>query len=240
MPIEQADPSSLAQFLQPGMGGIDFSQFGEAEMTPQLPGMAALQPASAQPAQPKPSGGFRDFLGKLGDVLLLANDLPPMYLPMQQQREVEARQAEQQRALGEAMAQFVGQHPQFAGAAGVMQADPEIGMSLLKFLQPPDSQKPTSFMQEAGWLGLSPDQARPIWTERQTRPVQIVGSPSTGYSFIDDGGPSTPPGDDMPHVATPTEAMALPPGSQFIMPDGRIGTVPGGAGGDASGGFPGY
>ncbi len=41
----------------------------------------------------------------------------------------------------------------------------------------------------------------------------------------------------LPHVSTPEEAHKLPPGSQFIMPDGRIGTVPGGAGGNASGGF---
>jgi hypothetical protein len=45
-------------------------------------------------------------------------------------------------------------------------------------------------------------------------------------------------GGDMPTVASPQDAMKLPPGTQFRMPDGRIGTVPGGAGGNASGGFP--
>ena len=43
---------------------------------------------------------------------------------------------------------------------------------------------------------------------------------------------------NLPTVSTPEEAMMLPPGTQFRMPDGRIGTVPGGAGGNASGGFP--
>lgn len=33
--------------------------------------------------------------------------------------------------------------------------------------------------------------------------------------------------DNMPSVKSPDEAMKLPPGSQFKMPDGRIGTVPG-------------
>jgi hypothetical protein len=45
-------------------------------------------------------------------------------------------------------------------------------------------------------------------------------------------------GGGMPTVSSPAEAMKLPPGTQFRMPDGRIGTVPGGAGGNASGGFP--
>lgn len=42
---------------------------------------------------------------------------------------------------------------------------------------------------------------------------------------------------DLPHVATPQDAAKLPPGTQFILPDGRIGTVPGGASGNAGGSF---
>ena len=44
-------------------------------------------------------------------------------------------------------------------------------------------------------------------------------------------------GGELPRVTSPQEAMSLPPGSQFIMPDGRIGTVPGGASSNAGGGF---
>lgn len=41
----------------------------------------------------------------------------------------------------------------------------------------------------------------------------------------------------LPRISSPAEAAALPPGSQFIMPDGRIGTVPGQAqGGGVRGG----
>lgn len=42
---------------------------------------------------------------------------------------------------------------------------------------------------------------------------------------------------ELPRVATPQDAMKLPPGSKFIMPDGQIGTVPGGPTPQASGGF---
>lgn len=47
-------------------------------------------------------------------------------------------------------------------------------------------------------------------------------------------------GGDLPRVSTPDEAMRLPPGTQFMLPDGRIGTVPaqGGPTPQASGGFP--
>lgn len=41
----------------------------------------------------------------------------------------------------------------------------------------------------------------------------------------------------LPMVQTPQDAAKLPPGTKFRMPDGRIGTVPGGAGGNASGNF---
>lgn len=41
----------------------------------------------------------------------------------------------------------------------------------------------------------------------------------------------------LPLVQTPQEASKLPPGTKFRTPDGRVGTVPGGAGGNASGGF---
>jgi hypothetical protein len=49
---------------------------------------------------------------------------------------------------------------------------------------------------------------------------------------------ATPPSaNGLPVVSTPQDAAKLPPGSKFRLPDGRIGTVPGGAGGNASGGF---
>lgn len=53
------------------------------------------------------------------------------------------------------------------------------------------------------------------------------------------GLPGTAPAQqDLPRIANPQEAMRLPPGSRFLLPDGRIGTVPGGGGGgNVTGGF---
>lgn len=49
---------------------------------------------------------------------------------------------------------------------------------------------------------------------------------------------SAPTADGMPMAEKPEDAAKLPPGTRFKMPDGRIGTVPGGVGGNAGGMFP--
>lgn len=41
---------------------------------------------------------------------------------------------------------------------------------------------------------------------------------------------------NLPQISSPDQARSLPPGSQFLLPDGRIGTVPGGPA-SAPGGF---
>jgi len=50
-------------------------------------------------------------------------------------------------------------------------------------------------------------------------------------------GSPVPQPSNLPRITDPMEAKRLPPGSQFILPDGRIGTVPGGASSNAGGGF---
>lgn len=94
----------------PAMGGmVDTSGAMNAAMAPPdgtTPAAAAPAPpasppiAAAPPAiAPAKSGGhgFRDFLGQLGDVLLVANGGQPIYTPKMQQRK-----------LGEAMASYLG------------------------------------------------------------------------------------------------------------------------------------
>jgi hypothetical protein len=83
------------------------------------------------------------------------------------------------------------------------------------------------------------------------RPQIITPQPGGGAFMLDSNGHPVPlvlPNDgsqatgapSMPTVSTPQEAAKLPPGTQFRMPDGRIGTVPGNGGQTApapSGGF---
>jgi hypothetical protein len=90
-----------------------------------------------------------------------------------------------------------------------------------------------------------PEPQRPAYDAfiRNARP-QIFGSAEGGYNIYDPNAAQPPAAQqppsmaNMPRVTTPQEAAQLPPGTQFVLPDGRIGTVPGGAGGNASGGFP--
>lgn len=71
---------------------------------------------------------------------------------------------------------------------------------------------------------------------RATLEAQTVIAPNDGsHAFgapVQGGGSA-----NLPRPKTPDEVMRLPPGSRFIAPDGRIGTVPGGPTQSASGGF---
>lgn len=91
----------------------------------------------------------------------------------------------------------------------------------------PNSEQGRSMYGAAATNRVDPQQ--PIQTANPdgTITVNWVRPPMPGMS----GG--------MPKVSTPQEAAKLPPGTKFELPDGRIGTVPGGdAGGNASGNFP--
>jgi hypothetical protein len=99
-----------------------------------------------------------------------------------------------------------------------------------------------SFMAMGGQQDDNPNGSQVVVTPQPGAPAFIYDK-STGqtkqiFAPNDGSHPAGAPVQDIPAVATPQDAMKLPPGTQFRLPDGRIGTVPGGAGGNASGGFP--
>lgn len=63
----------------------------------------------------------------------------------------------------------------------------------------------------------------------------FYAGPASGLAQVLGQGGAAPA--SIPTVQTPEEAKKLPPGSQFRMPDGRIGTVPGGTAGNGGGNF---
>jgi hypothetical protein len=70
--------------------------------------------------------------------------------------------------------------------------------------------------------------------------VAIIKPEGVARWAVGGGAPAgTPSPTDVPHVSTPQEAAKLPPGSHFYDPNGVLRTVPGGASGNAGGGFPG-
>lgn len=127
---------SLAQFLTQiggalggppnpmGMGGMG----GDQLETPFA--MQQMQPQQAM-QQKKPGGGLlsflgkpdtRDALGQIGDYLLQANDMAPIYGPRKARRE--------QERVGSLLGQYLGQGDEVL--AQIMSADPQTGMALLK------------------------------------------------------------------------------------------------------------
>lgn len=87
--------------------------------------------------------------------------------------------------------------------------------------------------------------------ERFSQPQNINLQPGGGFYQLDPiTGQVTPvvvpnpggavpftPAQDMPRVTSPAEAMNLPPGTQFVDPQGQVRVVPGGASGNAGGNF---
>ena len=123
------------------------------------------------------------------------------------------------------------------------QFDPQYAQGLVSVaeaLAPQKSEQAPSAVREYEYYQSLPPEQRPGFDRfRQSIRPQIFGSAEGGYNIYDPNQqqPTPQQGGDMPAVSSPQEAMSLPPGTQFRLPDGRIGTVPGGAGGNASGGF---
>lgn len=129
-------------------------------------------------------------------------------------------------------------------------------------MQDPQTLDKLPAMAQEVMLSLPPDQRdvnNPAFVQgmsvqlRKLYPLQPGGgmagiNPATGQAEMvitpnpggfSAGAPAGGGGGNMPRVSSPQEAAQLPPGTQFMMPDGRIGTVPGGPTPQASGGFPG-
>jgi hypothetical protein len=105
----------------------------------------------------------------------------------------------------------------------------------------PEPAAPTALQRNYEFLsGMDPELGEQ-YLANSANPIQgvPVTNPdgSKGIMFVRPGGMGAQSGGDLPRVSSPDEARRLPPGSQFIMPDGRIGTVPGGGSGNATGGF---
>lgn len=84
------------------------------------------------------------------------------------------------------------------------------------------------------------------WEQFSQPRYQAVGEAGlAGFQFgqpIQQGGMPqnfAPPPQNMPRVTSPSEAMNLPPGTQFIDPQGQVRVVPGGTAGNGGGSFPG-
>lgn len=212
----------------------------------------AIAQNAAQPRQPhKPKMGIAEIVGAIADGVRGYRGQAPVYGPMMEERR-------KQEARSAAMSNFLAD-PQSAIQALMEGGDAELGLQLWKMTQgegPPDSvremqafgidprspegqelfkrkfggkdQSDPTFVRELEALGIDPHspEAKELYFGRNSPAGYLLKPREGGQS----GG--------LPRVNSPDEARSLPPGSKFLMPDGRVGTVPGGPTQPASGPFP--
>ncbi len=189
----------------------------------ELPPQAAPQNAQAQavPQAPHQPSKFRNFLGAIGDALLVSKGLPPLY----HQRMEEQRQ-------NQALSGFLTNPDQ--AIAQLMQADPKMGIELWKGMHPASEKTMEQKVYE--YEQSLPAEQRPAFEKSiaLTHPglvAPITMGPTDTYD------PGTGPSAALPHVTDQKSYDAVPSGGQFTTADGKIRTK-GGATASPSPTFP--
>lgn len=136
------------------------------------PQAAVPQQQAAPAAAPKKRGGVRDFLGKLGDAMMVANGGEPLY----EQRLREER-------IGGALAQYLGTND--PALAEILRTDPRAGIELYKLRQPKAAEQ-TALQQNIEFLrrlnpNLSDQQLAEVAQYAIAAP-RMYGSPEMGWS----------------------------------------------------------
>lgn len=243
-----------------GYGGGTFDLNGQ-QVTPSEQGFGMGAPEMAPQQQPQQQrqgrGGFMHTVGRIGDVLALLGGRDPIYSAMNAQEDERLRAEETQSAL-EAFAgnpndaglfnQLLVRAPELALQikAGLTGEAYTLGEGQVRYrgdrevARGPDKGPDITVID-----GVAFDQrtGQPLFESPYERIISgtegsFYTQPRIGYGRGSQQAiPGGAQGGGMPRVNTPQEASRLPPGTQFIMPDGRIGTVPGGGGGNAPGNF---
>lgn len=229
--------NTLASFA-PGYDTLDGAQFsyGTPGFNPDAPDptRAGLPNAVQFPQR----HGFLNTLGRIGDVLAVIGNRAPIYSTMQGQQAEQTREHQVQDALSH----IDPNDPNSVNA--LLPLNPELWAKVRQALVPPNTDQPSSFREYQ--LGEKDPSGYGAYLQSRL-PVPVIGDLEHGlmvspvyqpYSFAGGQPHAAPQAHEMPTVNSPQEAMRLPPGTQFRMPDGRVGTVPGGASGNAGGRFP--
>jgi hypothetical protein len=252
--MAEAGPYGITQFDAPGIiGAYQNSQRNRIQMMYEQKPADPLAPLPDQPAAPatsQPDPAARQRLIST----LLAIDAPTAEKYMSVFSAMDKSQAEQVALRNTHAMQIMGgllQLPLAQRQAAIQQAAPELEQlgytpqqvagfvpsdenlrsELAKHM---DADKLITFVKpeiNAVAQGGSLVQSTPSGQTKTLYETPTVAGPN-GEVFPRPGAMSA-----IPTVQTPQEAAKLPPGTRFKLPDGRIGTVPGGAGGNASGGF---
>jgi hypothetical protein len=245
-----------------GYGGGTFDMNGQQVTPPdgQGFGMSAAAPRMQQQPQQQRQGrhGFMHTVGRIGDALALLGGRDPIYSTMNAQDDARLAEQETQAAL-EAYAANPNDQGSFAT---LLMRNPQLALQIRSGLtgeaytlgegqtryqgnqviaRGPDKGPEITVID-----GVAFDQrtGQPLFESPYERIISgtegaFYSQPRIGYGRQPGAQPAAGQvaGGGIPRVNSPQEAMRLPPGTQFQMPDGRVGTVPGGAGGNSSGTF---
>jgi hypothetical protein len=224
---------------------LDLSALGSIAPAPQLPDatsgiQAALaqnqalhqQQIAQQSAGPRVFGssGLANFLGRLGDALLVGTGHDPIYAPMLKDREAESRKQH----LGTALANYLGDSD--SALAEIFRADPEVGIDLYK-IQHPASEVPSGLKEFQYYQGLDPTTRAAYEKFLQiTHPAMMAPITLGPNDTYDPGGGATA-ADGLPTVSDQASYDAVPAGGKYKDPQGNIRTKGGQSGGGSAGGF---
>lgn len=215
---------------------------------PSVPEGPSQQPQQFQ--QPKKPHGVGNFLGKLGDALLMASGRAPMYAPMMQAREAQERQQQVGQMLGNVLGRLD------PSLRDLVSADPGTGLEIFKLLHPqagvppetirlmqaagidPQSSEgkaiiqqhlqgggasPSTFERELTALGIDPhsDEARELYYGRNSPAGYLLKPPPRGGGTPAAGGDVTATGPNGEKIRlNPSTGQWEPVGGQTATPSG--------------------
>jgi hypothetical protein len=209
----------------------------DAPMSMDVPLVSSMQgvqqPDIPQIQQPRHgllsgSGGIRDFLGFLGDALLVSSGHAPIYQTRMRQKK-----------LGSALSQYLGSSDPML--ASIFETDPETGLALYK-MQHPASEIPQG-VKEFQYYNKMQGPERTAFEKflQLTHPTMgapVTLGPTDTIEYPGGSGGGGAPS-DVPTVSSAQEAISkYPPGTIVQSPDGRKFKVPGGPTAAPSGNFP--
>jgi hypothetical protein len=156
--------------------GSQATPVNQGDQLEQMPfEMAMLEQQAPMGGQKRPGGGLLSFLGKsstrdamgqIGDYLLQANDMAPIYGPRKERAD--------KRMIGDKLAQYLGTSDPILGE--IARINPEAGMAMLKMRQ--EQQNRVALEQEQARLKAS----QPDISTINNRRVKI--DPTTGESKV--------------------------------------------------------
>lgn len=208
--------AGLPGFMSAPIGGYQVPQMSDPTQAMSMPSILASQPAAKPKLFGKDGTGWK-VLGILGDALQAAGGGHPTYMPAM-------LDIQQQTAAEKKWQQQLAQQAQ---------------IEQLRLSAPTADQKNLAWYQsltpEAQDAYNKMHRGDPTVTLTLPGDRGIYSGPQSGLGAALQGlaGGAT----NMPRVNSPEEAMKLAPGTRFLLPDGRIGTVPGGPQVSPAGGF---